>query len=280
MTDLYLKRRLQNWIIFAISVLVTLISLFFLFWILKSTIQKGLPILDLKLLTQDTPAPGSQGGLKNAITGSLLMIVIGILIGTPVGILAGTFLAEFGAGKKVATTIRFFNDVLLSTPSIITGLFIYSILVVPMKHFSALAGALSLALIALPIIVRTTDEMLKVVPTALKEAALALGAPRWKMVTSISYRAAAPGILTGILLAISRISGETAPLLFTALSNQFSSLNLFRPIANLPVIIFQFAMSPYNDWKNLAWAGSLIAVAAVLSLSLLSRLLLIRGKHK
>ena len=201
------------------------------------------------------------------------MIAIGILLGGPIGILAGTFLGEYGPGRKIADVVRFFNDVLLSTPSIITGLFVYTIVVVPLGRFSALAGGIALAMIALPVIVRTSDEMLQLVPGTMREAALALGAPRWKVITQVSYRAAAPGILTGFLLAIARISGETAPLLFTALNNQFWSSNLLQPMANLPVVIFQFAMSPYEGWKNLAWAGALIAVVAVLGINLTSRIL-------
>jgi phosphate transport system permease protein len=257
-----------------LSVLITCVALIFLVWILGTTVRLGFTALNWKIFTESTPAPGSQGGLANALAGSVVMILIGILIGAPVGILAGTFLGEYGIGKRSTEIVRFFNDILLSTPSIITGLFIYSIIVVPLGNFSGFAGGLSLAIIVLPVVIRTTDEMLRLVPSAMREAALALGAPRWKVITSIVYRAAAPGILTGVLLALARISGETAPLLFTALNNQFWSLDLRHPVANLPVVIFQFAMSPYPGWQQLAWTGALIAVSAVLCINLLSRFIL------
>ena len=277
MNRLVFRRRMMNRVVLFMSVLITIITLFFLFWILQSTVSYGIRAMGWHVLTQNTPAPGSAGGLANALVGSLLMIALGILIGGPIGILAGTFLGEFGMGNKIADIVRFFNDVLLSTPSIIIGLFVYSIAVIPMGRFSGFAGALALAMIALPVIVRTSDEMLRLVPGTMREAALALGAPRWKVITMVSYRSAAPGILTGFLLAISRISGETAPLLFTALNNQFWSTNIFHPIANLPVVIFQFAMSPYEGWKNLAWAGALIAIAGVLGLNFVSRILFHRA---
>jgi phosphate transport system permease protein len=277
MSSLHLKRRIMNRLVLSASILITLVTLFFLFWILQSTLQYGIRAMGWHILTQNTPAPGSPGGLANALFGSLLLIVMGILLGGPLGILAGTFLGEFGTGRKIADVVRFFNDVLLSTPSIITGLFVYAIVVVPLQRFSGFAGGIALAIIALPVIVRTSDEMLQLVPSTMREAALALGAPRWKVITSVSYRAAAPGILTGFLLAIARISGETAPLLFTALNNQFWSTNIMQPMANLPVVIFQFAMSPYEGWKNLAWAGSLIAITAVLVINLLSRVLFRRA---
>ena len=280
--SLAMKRKFVNQLTLAICILITVLTLFFLFWILLMTFQQGLhgfTTMGTKIFTQNTPAPGSDGGLLNALVGSLIMVGLGILIGGPIGILAGTFLAEFGLNQKISQPVRFFNDVLLSAPSIITGLFIYALIVVPLKQFSGLAGAIALAMVALPIIVRTTDEMLRLVPGSLREAGLALGAPRWKVITSITYRSAAPGILTGLLLAIARISGETAPLLFTALNNQFWDTNIMRPIASLPVVIFQFAMSPYKGWQDLAWTGAFIAVSAVLALNILSRWILKRMKH-
>ncbi|WP_279117641.1 phosphate ABC transporter permease PstA [Acidithiobacillus thiooxidans] len=270
----YLRRRVWNIFHLGMAMATTLFGLFWLVWILWTTFSYGATALNLELFTGDTPAPGSIGGLRNAFVGSLLMIGVAVLIGTPVGILAGTYLAEFAQGRRLAGVIRFFNDILLSAPSIVIGLFIYAVVVVPMGHFSGLAGALSLAILFLPVVLRTTDEMLGLVPSTMREAALALGAPHWKMIVQVSYRAARSGILTGVLLAVARISGETAPLLFTALSNQFFSTNLDQPIANVPVVIFQFAMSPYPEWQHLAWAGALIAAMAVLVLSLVSRFLI------
>jgi phosphate transport system permease protein len=270
----YLRRRFWNIFNLGMAVAMTLFGLFWLVWILWTTLSYGATALNLELFTGDTPAPGSIGGLRNAFVGSLLMIGVAVLIGTPVGILAGTYLAEFAQGSRLAGVIRFFNDILLSAPSIVIGLFIYAVMVVPMGNFSGLAGALSLAILLLPVVLRTTDEMLGMVPGTLREAALALGAPHWKMVVQVSYRAARSGILTGVLLAVARISGETAPLLFTALNNQFFSMDLDKPIANVPVVIFQFAMSPYPEWQHLAWAGALIAAMAVLVLGLVSRFLI------
>ncbi len=270
----YLRRRFWNIFNLGMAVAMTLFGLFWLVWILWTTLSYGATALNLELFTGDTPAPGSIGGLRNAFVGSLLMIGMAVLIGTPVGILAGTYLAEFAQGSRLAGVIRFFNDILLSAPSIVIGLFVYAVVVVPMGNFSGLAGALSLAILLLPVVLRTTDEMLGMVPGTMREAALALGAPHWKMIVQVSYRAARSGILTGVLLAVARISGETAPLLFTALSNQFFSTNLDKPIANVPVVIFQFAMSPYPEWQHLAWAGALIAAMAVLVLSLVSRFLI------
>jgi phosphate transport system permease protein len=270
----YLRRRFWNIFNLGMAVAMTLFGLFWLVWILWTTLSYGATALNLELFTADTPAPGSIGGLRNAFVGSLLMIGVAVLIGTPVGILAGTYLAEFAQGSRLAGVIRFFNDILLSAPSIVIGLFIYAVMVVPMGNFSGLAGALSLAILLLPVVLRTTDEMLGMVPGTLREAALALGAPHWKMIVQVSYRAARSGILTGVLLAVARISGETAPLLFTALNNQFFSMNLDKPIANVPVVIFQFAMSPYPEWQHLAWAGALIAAMAVLVLGLVSRFLI------
>ncbi|MFA7655339.1 phosphate ABC transporter permease PstA [Acidithiobacillus thiooxidans] len=270
----YRRRRFWNVFNLSMSIVATLIGLFWLIWILWTTVRNGAAAINIHLFTGDTPAPGSMGGLRNAFVGSLLMIGVAVLVGTPVGILAGTWLAEFAQGKRLGSIIRFFNDILLSAPSIVIGLFIYAIMVVPMGHFSGLAGAFSLAILLLPVVLRTTDEMLTMVPGTMREAALALGAPHWKMIVQISYRAARSGILTGILLAIARISGETAPLLFTALNNQFFSMNLNEPIANIPVVIFQFAMSPYHEWQDLAWMGALMATFAVLVLSLGSRFLI------
>ncbi|MHB8210714.1 MAG: phosphate ABC transporter permease PstA [Acidithiobacillus sp.] len=270
----YLRRRVWNIFNLGMAMATTLFGLFWLVWILWTTLSYGATALNLELFTGDTPAPGSIGGLRNAFVGSLLMIGMAVLVGTPVGILAGTYLAEFAQGSRLAGVIRFFNDILLSAPSIVIGLFIYAVVVVPMGNFSGLAGALSLAVLLLPVVLRTTDEMLGMVTGTMREAALALGAPHWKMIVQVSYRAARSGILTGVLLAVARISGETAPLLFTALSNQFFSTNLDKPIANVPVVIFQFAMSPYPEWQHLAWAGALIAAMAVLVLSLVSRFLI------
>jgi phosphate transport system permease protein len=270
----YLRRRSVNLFNLFGSVLATFFGLFWLIWILWVTLSYGVSAFDWALLTEGTPAPGSNGGLANAIVGSLLMVVLATLIGTPVGIMAGTYLAEFGRKGFIPALIRFINDILLSAPSIIIGLFVYEIVVVRLGHFSGIAGALALAIIVLPVVVRTTEEMLRLVPNTLREAALALGAPRWKVITLVAYRAALSGILTGVLLAVARIAGETAPLLFTALNNQFWSTNLGQPMANLPVTIFQFAMSPYTTWHALAWAGSLLITLGVLALSIAARMLL------
>lgn len=274
----YFRRRTVNIVNLTGSVLATVFGLFWLFWILWITFSYGLSAIDWSLFIQDTPAPGSTGGLANAIVGSLIMVSLATLIGTPTGILAGTYLAEYGGSTYIAGIIRFINDILLSAPSIIVGLFIYELVVIQMGHFSALAGALALAIIMLPVVIRTTEEMLRLVPNTLREAALALGAPRWKMISLVAYRAALSGILTGVLLAIARIAGETAPLLFTALNNQFWSTDLLQPMANLPVVIFQFAMSPYAEWHALAWAGSLLITISVLILSIVARTLLRKAK--
>lgn len=270
----YLRRRSVNIFNLTGAVLATAFGLFWLLWILWTTLSYGISAIDWSLFQQDTPAPGGQGGLANAIMGSVIMVGLATAIGTPTGILAGTYLAEYGGRSWVAGTIRFINDILLSAPSIIIGLFVYELVVVRMGHFSALAGAVALAIIMLPVVIRTTEEMLRLVPNTLREAALALGAPRWKMVSLVAYRAALSGILTGVLLAVARIAGETAPLLFTALNNQFWSTNLMQPMANLPVVIFQFAMSPYDEWHTLAWAGSLLITLSVLALSIIARTLL------
>ena len=252
---IYRRRRVVNAVMLFVSGLTLLFGLFWLAWILITLFYEGFNALAPTLFTQNTPPPGSNGGLLNAITGSLLMATMGTLIGTPVGILAGTYLAEFGRRGWLAPATRFINDILLSAPSIVIGLFIYSVYVAQVGHFSGWGGALALSLIVIPVVVRTTDDMLKLVPDSLREAAVALGAPNWKMIVFISYRAAKAGIVTGILLAVARISGETAPLLFTALNNQFLSLNMNAPMANLPVVIFQFAMSPYptgTGWRGAA----------------------------
>ncbi len=268
---IYRRRRMVNTAMLFISGLTMIFGLFWLAWILIVLLQKGFGALELSLFTQMTPPPGSQGGLLNAIVGSLMMAVTATLIGTPIGILAGTYLAEFGRRGWLAPATRFINDILLSAPSIVIGLFVYSVYVAQVKHFAGWGGAFALALIVIPVVVRTTDDMLKLVPDSLREAAAALGAPAWKMIVFVSYRAARAGIITGILLAVARISGETAPLLFTALNNQFWSLNMNAPMANLPVVIFQFAMSPYPDWHRLAWGGAILITLSVLFLNILAR---------
>jgi len=267
----YRRRRSVNVFNLGVSVLATVFGLAFLFWILWTTLRYGVGAVNWSLFVDNTPAPGSSGGLANAIVGSLIMVGLATLIGTPIGILAGTYLAEYGRRSLVAGVIRFINDILLSAPSIVVGLFVYELMVVKMGRFSGFAGALALAIIMLPVVIRTTEEMLRLVPNPLREAALALGAPRWKMITQVAYRAALNGVITGILLAVARIAGETAPLLFTALNNQFWSTDLSSPMANLPVVIFQFAMSPYEEWQALAWAGSLLITVSVLGLSVLAR---------
>jgi phosphate transport system permease protein len=276
----YARRRAANACGLGVAALLTAAVVAGLVWIIAGTVVRGAAALDLHVFTESTPAPGERGGLANALVGSLVMVAIAVAIGAPAGILAGTYLGEFGAETRAARVIRFFNDILLSTPSIVIGLFVYALVVVPMGRFSGLAGGVALAIIILPIVVRTTDEMLHLVPQELREAALALGAPQWVVVARVSYRAAASGILTGVLLGIARIAGETAPLLFTALNNQFWSTDLGRPMANVPVVIFQFAMSPYEDWQRLAWAAALVAIAAVLSLNLLSRAVLARRRTR
>ncbi|MDO8292785.1 MAG: phosphate ABC transporter permease PstA [Gallionella sp.] len=273
MLSLYTRRRIINAIGLAISMLAMAFGLFWLCWILWTLLEHGLPALTPLVFTQMTPPPGSGGGLLNAIAGSLAMTLVGTLIGTPIGILAGTYLAEFGQRGWLAPITRFINDVLLSAPSIVIGLFVYEVYVVHVKHFSGWAGALALSIIVIPIVIRTTENMLRLVPTTLREAAAALGAPQWKIINFITLRAARAGIITGVMLAIARISGETAPLLFTALNNQFWSSNMNQPMANLPVVIFQFAMSPYEDWQKLAWAGALLITLSVLTLNILARVL-------
>ena len=271
MLTLYTRRRLINALSLSISVLAMLFGLFWLGWILWTLLERGLPGLSMGVFTQMTPPPGSNGGLLNAIAGSFMMTMLGALIGTPIGILAGTYLAEFGQRGWLAPVTRFINDVLLSAPSIVIGLFIYEIYVVKVGHFSGWGGALALSILVIPIVIRTTENMLRLVPNTLREAAAALGAPQWKVINFVSLRAARAGILTGVLLAVARISGETAPLLFTSLNNQFWSSNMNQPMANLPVVIFQFAMSPYEDWQKLAWAGALLITLSVLTLNIVAR---------
>ena len=271
MNALYARRRIANNVAIGAAVGATALGLFWLAAILWTLLTHGIAAMVPDLFTKTTPPPGSDGGLLNAIYGSFLMTLIGTLIGAPFGILAGTYLAEYGRNSKVSEVIRFINDILLSAPSIIIGLFVYEIMVVPMRHFSAWAGAVALAIIAVPIVLRTTENMLNLVPSALREAAAALGTPQWKVITMVSYRAAMQGLLTGVLLAVARISGETAPLLFTALNNQFWSTDLNAPMANLPVVIFQFALSPYEDWQRLALGGALLITVVVLSLNIAAR---------
>jgi len=273
MLNIYSRRRFYNALGLTISVLAMGFGLFWLCWILWTLVANGLPSLTSDVFTKMTPPPGSNGGLLNAIFGSLMMTVGGTLIGTPIGILAGTYLAEFGQRGWLAPITRFINDILLSAPSIVIGLFVYEVYVVHVRHFSGWAGTLALAIIVIPIVIRTTENMLRLVPSTLREAAAALGAPQWKIVNFVTLRAARAGIITGVMLAIARISGETAPLLFTSLNNQFWSSNMDQPMANLPVVIFQFAMSPYEDWQNLAWAGALLITFSVLTLNILARVL-------
>ena len=271
---LYRARKRFNALVLVVASLALAFGLFWLVWILGTLLYEGgTALARATLYYQMTPPPGADGGLANAIAGSLIMVTAGTLFGTPVGILAGTYLAEYGRRGWLAGATRFLNDVLLSAPSIVIGLFVYSVYVAQVKHFSGWAGAVALGLIVVPVVVRTTDDMLKLVPNTLREAAMALGCPSWKMVVFVTYRAARTGILTGILLAIARISGETAPLLFTALNNQFWSGDLNAPMASLPVVIFQFALSPYKEWQQLAWTGALIITLAVLTLSIVARVL-------
>lgn len=270
---LYKRRKLIDRAFFVLSVSAAAIGLFWLALILQTLLAEGLSGLSLKLVTQITPPPGSDGGLLNAIAGSLFMSTLAMAIGTPIGILAGTYLAEYGRHTRLSGIIRFFNDILLSAPSIVTGLFIYELLVIRMGHFSALAGAVSLAAIVIPVVVRATENMLLLVPHSLREAGAALGAPMSFIIRHVVWRAARTGIVTGTLLAAARISGEAAPLLFTALNNQFFSLDPAAPMASLPAVIYQFALSPYEDWHSLAWAGALLVTFAVLAVNILARLL-------
>jgi len=270
---LYERRRVGNVIALTLSWIATAVGLVILFLILWTLLRRGFTAIGPGFFTQMTPPPGSRGGLANAIYGSLVMTAVATLVGTPVGVLTGTYLAEFGRGSRVAPIVRFVNDILLSAPSIIIGLFVYELMVVRMGHFSAWAGSVALAIIVVPVVVRTTEDMLRLVPGSLREAAIALGAPQWKVTVSVIYRAALQGMLTGVMLAVARIAGETAPLLFTALNNQFWSTNMNGPMANLPYVIFQFALSPYADWQQLAWGGALLITFTILLLNILARFL-------
>ena len=273
MTPLYASRRRRNKIMMGLSLGATLLGLGWLVVILGELVWQGLSGLSLKVFTEMTPPPGSDGGLLNAIVGSLILTALAVVIGTPIGILAGTYMAEYGRYDWLTTIVRFINDILLSAPSIVVGLFIYEVMVYPMGHFSGVAGAIALAVIVIPVVVRTTEDMLLLVPNPLREAAAALGMPRAVIIVRVCYRAAKAGMITGVLLAVARISGETAPLLFTALNNQFWSVSLNTPMASLPVVIFQFALSPYADWQKLAWTGALIITFTVLALSIIARAL-------
>jgi len=269
---LYRKRRRANRVGLTLSMTAMVLGLTVLLWILYVLLVNGFAALDLNLFTQDTPAPGTEGGgLRNAIVGSLMIVGLALLVSTPIGILAGVYLAEYGHTSRTASFTRFVTDIMLSAPSIVLGLFVYAIAVATVGHFSGYAGSLALSLIAIPVVVRTTENMLRLVPGSLREAAFALGAPRWKVATMVTLRAAKSGVITGVLLALARISGETAPLLFTALNNQFFNTDMGKPMANLPVVIFQFAMSPYDNWIRLAWGGALLITLAVLVLNTLAR---------
>lgn len=280
MSNLYAVRRFKNKLALTISMLAMAFGLFWLVWILFTTIKLGMSGISLSLFTEMTPPPGSEsGGLANAIFGSLLIVSMAVLIGTPIGLFAGIYLAEFGKTNWLGKTTRFVNDLLLSAPSIIIGLFVYEVYVARMGKFSGMAGVFALSLIVIPVVIRTTENMLILVPNAMREAAFALGAPKWAVVGRVTLRASLAGVMTGVLLAIARISGETAPLLFTALSNQFWNANLNDPMATLPVVIFKFAMSPFQDWQALAWAGVFLITLGVLGLNILARVLF-RAKHK
>jgi len=272
-TSLYKRRRQRNALANGMAVVATVIGLSFLAFILIVLIYKGFGYLSPAVFAENTPPPGDKGGLLNAIVGSLMMTGLGVLVGAPLGVLAGTYMAEYGKNSPVASTVRFINEILLSAPSIIIGLFIYEIMVFPMGHFSGFAGAAALAVMVMPVVVHTTETMLGLVPSSLREAATALGMTRAVVIRQVAYRAAKAGIVTGILLAVARVSGETAPLLFTALNNQFYSTDMNAPLASLPVVIFQFAISPYSDWQSLAWTGALLITLAVLILSILARML-------
>ncbi|HWU68139.1 MAG TPA: phosphate ABC transporter permease PstA [Stenotrophobium sp.] len=270
-SNLYVRRRVRHLLAMGLACIATTLGLLALVWILGILVWKGFDGLTLAVFTQMTPPPGSAGGLLNAIYGSFIQTLAATLIGTPIGILAGTYMAEYGRNTKLSNTVRFINDVLLSAPSIIVGLFVYEIMVGPMGHFSAWAGCVALSILILPVVVRTTEDMLLLVPDTLREAASALGAPRYLVIRKVCYGAARAGLVTGVMLAVARISGETAPLLFTSLNNQFWSTNMNAPMSNLPVVIFQFALSPYADWQKLAWAGALIITLTVLSLNIIAR---------
>jgi phosphate transport system permease protein len=269
----YTRRRSKNVVILSLSVAATIIGLGWLALILGALLWQGLAGLSPAVFTEMTPPPGAAGGLLNPIIGSLIITALAVAIGTPLGILAGTYMAEYGRHTYLTQVVRFINDILLSAPSIVVGLFVYEIMVAPMGHFSGLAGAVALAVIVIPVVVRTTEDMLLLVPNTLREATASIGTPRARMISHVCYRAARAGLITGVLLAVARVSGETAPLLFTALNNQFFSLDLNAPMASLPAVIFQFALSPYKDWQTLAWVGALLITAAVLGLSIFARAL-------
>ena len=278
-TTLYHRRKLANIVTQTLSIAAAGIGLGALVLIIWTLFYNGIRSIDLAIFTEMTPPPGSAGGLLNAIVGSLILTVIGVMVATPIAILAGTYLAEYGRYSWISKPTRFVTDILLSAPSIVIGLFVYEVMVVPMGHFSAWAGAMALAIIVVPVVVRTTENMLGLVPDGLREAATALGTPRWRVIQSVCYRAARQGIMTGVLLAVARVSGETAPLLFTALNNQFWSTNLNAPMSNMPVVIFQFALSPYADWQKLAWGGALLITLSVLSLNVVARIALHSKRH-
>ena len=273
MNKLYAARRRRNAVAMGLSLAATGVGLGWLVLILGALLWEGFSGLSLRVFTEMTPPPGSSGGLLNPIVGSLIMTALAVLIGTPIGILAGTYMAEYGRHERITSVVRFINDILLSAPSIVVGLFVYEVMVATLGHFSGLAGAVALAVIVIPVVVRTTEDMLTLVPDSLREAAASIGLPRSLMITRIAYRAAKAGMITGVLLAVARISGETAPLLFTALNNQFWSTNMNAPMASLPAVIFQFALSPYKDWQALAWTGALIITMTVLALSITARAL-------
>jgi len=279
MTARYATRRRNDIVAKGFAFAATVFGLGWLVMILGVLLWKGFSGLSLAVFTQMTPPPGSSGGLLNPIIGSLILTILAVAIGTPIGVLAGTYMAEYGRYDRLSSVVRFINDILLSAPSIVVGLFIYEVMVAPMGHFSGLAGGVALAVIVIPVVVRTTEDMLTLVPNALREAATSIGLPRSMSITRICYRAARAGMVTGVLLAVARISGETAPLLFTSLNNQFWSTNLNAPMASLPVIIFQFALSPYKDWQSLAWTGALIITLAVLALSITARSLVSSGRQ-
>ncbi len=276
---LYLRRRIINVVALALSCVAAIVGLVFLAWILWTLVSKGITGINWELFTRDTPPPMAEGGLRNALFGSAMMCGLAILIGAPLGVAAGTWLAEYGATSRVATVVRFVNDILLSAPSIVLGLFVYTLLVMHTGgSFSALAGAVALAFIVLPVVLRTTDEMLRLVPAQMREAALSLGVPQWKVTVQVLYRSASAGIVTGILLSLARISGETAPLLFTAFGNLYWNSNVMQPMASVPVVMYQFAGSPYANWQELAWAGALVLTTFVLLISLGARALLLRNR--
>lgn len=273
MNSIYARRKAANTIATGLAFAAAAIGIFFLAAVLWTLVWNGLSAISLDLFTEMTPPPGNTGGLLNAIFGSIVMTVIAMVIGTPIGILAGTYLAEYGRNHWLSDIIRFINDILLSAPSIVVGLFIYEVMVLKMGHFSGIAGAVALAVLVVPVVVRTTEDMLRLVPDTLREAAAALGTPRWQSITKVGWRAARTGLVTGGLLALARVTGETAPLLFTALNNQFWNADLNAPMASLPVVIFQFALSPYPDWQRLAWAGALLITAFILAINVIARML-------